>query len=485
MSDFVIQTRDQRYQISVTLYNPSGYQYTAEMFSLEAVCIEESLHNWSVKGYIVISMWYEMLEKGGHYVIRNDSRNRVAIEIKPLGGDWNPDYGTMNFDCIVYDVEDLPHTDNLNKLRKLYIVDERYQFFKELNMDWSTAWWSKNEKSNDGPEWTFFPPSTKDYKKSMRANRALKALILAAASTVFDPNNPDITIGDAPLGDIQDWDEGDLSNRLFYTSPANFSVLDDIRYLTNNLKGASGDPVFLRFGRSPGLKAWNLIPLKDILDKSSENQIERIQLQDTLTGAGKPYVARAPAGPFVSPIASVITRYKFAHMSAEDADRITNKALHHFNFATCQYNIYQELNKATAALDAAHNYAEGLFGHSQSGQLLVNINFSKRYGLMQQHIMSPMHFIQTEKLQRDMVHDIFLMNQALYFKTEGLTLRQPGKFIFVDKRDSQETNAFDDRVLGQWLLSKVTHFFTRGQYTTDVVAVKADAFSSLWSEIDV
>jgi len=484
MSDFIIQTRDQRYEIIVTLYNPSGYSYTAEMFSLEAVCLEESLYNWSVKGYIVISMWYEMLEKGGHYVIRNDSRNRVNIQIKPLGGSWNPDHGKMNFDCIVYDVEDLPHTDNLNKLRKLYIVDERYQFFKELNMDWSTAWWSLNKKADDGPEWTFFPPSTKDYKKSMRANRALKALICAAGSSVFDPNNPDISIGDVPLSEIREWDEGDYSNRLFYTSPANFSVLDDIRYLTNNLKGETGSPVFLQYGRSPGDKAWSLNSLHKILNASSKNQIERIQLQDTLTGAGKPYIARAPAGPFVSPIASVVSQYKFAHMSAEDADRITNKALHHFNFATSQYNIYQEANTAVAALDAAHDYAEGLFGHSQSGQLLVNINSAKKNGYMQQHIMSPMHFIQTEKLQRDMVHDIFLMNQALYFKTEGLTLRQPGKFIFLDKRDSQENNAFDDRVLGQWLICKVTHFFTRGQYTTDVVSVKADSFSGLWGEID-
>lgn len=487
MSDFLIQTRDQEYEIKIKLYNPSGQEYKAESFAIQAVCLEESLQEWPVKGFIVVAMRYEVLEKSGIYTVRHDSRNRVNIQIKPTKGEWNPSYGHMNFDCVVYDIEDVPHSDPLNKLRKFYIIDERYQFFKERNIEWSTAWWSKDErkkKNGSGKEWTHFDPSVRDYKKSMRANRALKALILAAASKYFDPNTPDINIGGVPLGGIGSWDDGGFSNRIFYTSPSNFSVLDDIRYLFNNVSGKTGSPVFLRFGRTTDNKKWSLVSLHDILKTANENQIERIQLLDSIHRDKLPYIPRAPENSFASPIASVINSYKLAHMTSMDADRITNKGLHHYNFATNQYNVYQNGNSATAALGAAHGYAEELFGYKKSKQILINLNKAKTDGYMQQHVLTPMHFIQTEKLKQDMVQDIFMLNQSLFFQTPGLTIRQPGKFVFVDKNDSHDNNAFDDKFLGQWLITKVTHFFSRTIYTNDVLLVKADSFARVWSEID-
>ena len=487
MPDFLIQTRDQKYEIKIKLYDPSGQEYNAESFAVEALCLEESLQEWQVKGFIVFAMRYEVLEKSKIYTIRHDSRNRVNLQIKPLGGEWDPTYGHMNFDCVIYDIEDIPHTDPLNKLRKFYIIDERYQFFKERNIEWSTAWWSKDErkkKNSSRKEWTHFSPDVKDYKKSMRANRALKALILSAGSKYFDPNAPDIFIGGTLLGKIGSWDDGGYSNRIFYTSPSNFSVLDDIRYVSNNISSKSGSPVFLRYGRTTESKSWSLISLHDILKTANDNQIERIQLLDTISRDGLPYIPRAPENSFASPIASVINTYKLAHMSAMDADRITNKALHHYNFATNQYNIYQDENSAAATLLKAHEYAEELYGYKKSKQLLINLNKAKTAGYMQQHILSPMNFIQTTKLQQDMIHDIFLLNQGLFFQTAGLTLRQPGKFVFVDKNDSHDNNPFDDKFLGPWLITKVTHMFTRTTYSNDVLLVKADSFSRVWRETD-
>ena len=82
MSDFVIQNRDQQFEIKVKLYNPSGYEYDAATLMVEAVCIEESLHNFYVKGYIVISMRFETLEKGDYRVIRRGARRNQKLRQK-------------------------------------------------------------------------------------------------------------------------------------------------------------------------------------------------------------------------------------------------------------------------------------------------------------------------------------------------------------------------------------------------------------------
>ena len=61
----------------------------------------------------------------------------------------------------------------------------------------------------------------------------------------------------------------------------------------------------------------------------------------------------------------------------------------------------------------------------------------------------------------------------------GITLRAPGKFIFIDRVGAGEKNAFDDRFLGQWLITNVNHLFTQETYITEIIANKMDAFSSI------
>jgi hypothetical protein len=63
----------------------------------------------------------------------------------------------------------------------------------------------------------------------------------------------------------------------------------------------------------------------------------------------------------------------------------------------------------------------------------------------------------------------------------GLTIRTPGQFIFIDSASSGPNNPFDDRFLGQWLILKVVHLFTKDSYITEVLATKVDTFSKIWN----
>jgi hypothetical protein len=83
-----------------------------------------------------------------------------------------------------------------------------------------------------------------------------------------------------------------------------------------------------------------------------------------------------------------------------------------------------------------------------------------------------------------MILDSIFLNQSLSFQCLGLTLRSPGKFLFIDRVASAESNPFDDRFLGQWFVTSVSHLFTQGTYVTELVGNKIDSFSTLWPEED-
>jgi len=54
----------------------------------------------------------------------------------------------------------------------------------------------------------------------------------------------------------------------------------------------------------------------------------------------------------------------------------------------------------------------------------------------------------------------------------GLTLRQSGTFIGIDKVDGAEMNDYNDKLYGQWFVVKVDHTFEAGLYHNTIYAVK-------------
>jgi hypothetical protein len=528
---YIHQIRDQYYHIEIWLYNQIEGQepFLVPFFFVNSLAIEETLMNWPTKGWIVLKNDYEMFERGAlatiknkeadrpkvdaPYIFRSDGRNRISIKIYPvnkkplkdnareIAGDLPPDLWEMNYDFVVYDIEDLPTEDPQRKLRKLYFQDERLQIMSERNLEWSTSLYGPNNGNS----------STKDIQRTMPANLALKSIISAAASKDSNPNNADMKVGYDSSGSIKDpnikfdnfgeWDEGpssimtnDLGTNILYTSPANSNALQDLNYVYNNAVGKDGSPVILDFGRWTEDKKWHLRPLSSYFKNAEDNQIERLLLEDGLDATtSPPYIARAPDGNgsdtknFISGIASRIKKYKFAPMVSSDDARITNRPVYNYDFSKGQFNSYFKGNRAEDVSTKLQDLAkEGLYAYNQkdSQQILLNINKTKSTGLMTTNYFTPQTFFPKNKTSLSMIKDALFLNEALYFQAPGLTFRTPGKFIFVDRTTSSDRNPFDDRFLGQWLMTRVVHLFTQDKYLCDVVAVKVDSFSKLWDHMD-
>ena len=531
---FIHQIRDQYYYIEIWLYNQIDGQkpFAVPFMFVNSLAIEETLMDWFIKGWIVFNNSFEILERGSPgsdnkpdivkapYIFRTDGRNRISIKIYPIANNKTKEYGEignsgeslprekweMSFDCVIYDVEDLPTVNAQTKLRKYYFWDERYQIFLEKNIDWST--------STD-----YRLP---DYERGMSANLALRELINSASKVDPRSNNRSaeiIKVGyldggsidkpQIPLNDFWDWDYGNSADTvekllpngqkisyrkdlIFYTSPANNNVIDDINYILENTISSKGYPTFLRFGRWSEEKNWSLIGLEKYFENAENEQVERIIIDDGIEASKKPYVPRAPAqlynndiNNFMSGIASKIRQYKFSPMVAIDDNRIANTPLHQYDFSMGRFNMFYRENTAEEVINSMTDMGEmGLYSFTKNKNLgphvLLNLNKTKKQGIMLNNMFSPKPFVPTNLPKLVMMEDALFLNETLSFIANGLTIRSPGRFLFVDKINSNESNPFDDRFLGQWMITKVVHVFTQDNYVTEVISSKIDTFSKLW-----
>lgn len=525
-SGFLHQIRDQLYYIEIWMYNQlDGEKPFAVPFSfVEGLAIEEALFDFNIKGWIVFNTNAEILERGAvdgetkikaPFIFRTDGRNKISIKIYPIPNTSNlidvgpseqnlpKDKWEMSFDCVIYDVEDLPTNSAQIKLRKFYFWDERYQYFLERNIEWSTsiqgrALYRPNDNVQDIYQLT-------DIERAVPASFAIKSLIQTSAN----PDNGNNTkIGytegstidrpDIPLDVFSlDWDNGyninnkitnDREDLVLYTSPANSCVLDDLNYLLQNAVSKEGNPIFFRYGRSSVEKEWNLFGLEEIFKNSRENQVEHLIVEDGIPPQ-KPYIPRAYSEfsndiqNFMSGLASRIKEYKFSPMVSIDDNKLLNMPLHHYNFSTAQYDIFSEKNTVTEVADKLTEAGKtGLFGLNQAGShVLMNINNTKKEGIMLKNLNSYRRFVPSILPKLIMMKDALFLNEALSFTANGLTIRSPGRFLFIDSVNSNENNPFDDRFLGQWMITKVVHVFSKTNYITEVVANKIDTFSKIWN----
>ena len=78
--------------------------------------------------------------------------------------------------------------------------------------------------------------------------------------------------------------------------------------------------------------------------------------------------------------------------------------------------------------------------------------------------------------QKNGIHNLLytglFQNACICFKTFGLTLRDPGSFIAIDKTGGCHDNNFNNKLYGQWFVVKIDHTFEAGSYMNAIYAVK-------------
>jgi hypothetical protein len=522
------QIRDQFYYIEIAMYNQIEGQKPlyVPFFFVDSISIHESIYNFITKGEIVLNTDFEIFTRGSQgnnavkapYIDRTDGRNRIHIIIRPIEVTSENDnitvvdndkkfpkkYWELDMDFVVIDIQDLPIQNAQRKQRRYIFVEERYQLLKEKNLEWSSITIAAKKLNKKNVE-------IKDSEGALNPNDMLKDFL-----TIVSTNNntmPKIKVGFDNNGSIDNpnidfdkidnanWDAGKPDNKALIIPTANSTALDDLFVILSHCTSSDGFPVILDYGRNSEQKGWQLISLSKFFEQASEQQVERLIVEDGLMPDGDndespPYIARADDQPgtqtknFTSLVASRIQKYSFSPMVALDDARILNSPTVFFDEHTGAFNIIKKDNTAQNVIDKLKELAtKGLYTFkNKSGtkpQIVINLNQTKKTGQMTkyEHAINGPYGLKTAPLNQ-MILDAIFLNQSLAFQCPGLTIRTPGKFVFVDRLGSGETNPFDDRFLGQWFVTSVSHLFTQGTYVTELVGNKIDSFSTLWPEED-
>jgi hypothetical protein len=520
----LVVIRNQEYYIRITMYNNLDKPVRIPFKTVDGLQIEESLVNWWTKGWIVIQNDFEVLERGAKptyyqdkndpknshqlylFKFRHDARNKINIRIQTKSDDpkvieklW-----TMDYDFVIYDVQDIETNSSIRKYKKFHFIDERYQIFSERNIPWSTSTHRGSEQlPNDllnAPIWK----RPDEYRKS-NPSEAIKSIIETSSSNTFVPNKKgEIHVGYNSSGSIdnpnillskfssQFWNSGDPSpeSKVFYTSPANSRVIADLDFMLNHLVGLAGDPVFLRLNRYS--KEWELVSIVDYFVNAK--QIEVLKLDDGLEPRTNVYVPRAEVKEddrvinFISARASMLKNYKFAQMAPVDDSQLISSPQHTFDFSTGTFKMSAKNNTILSAYDKIKEIGSlgGLYNFVSNvgtgSQVWMNINKTKSEGISVKNTFVTQGSPKLNMVK--MVKDFIFLNQNLYFENEGLTIRTPGNFIFVDRLDSSDKNLFDDKFLGQWFITKVIHYFDKNLYSTKVYSTKFDGINKHWEVVD-
>lgn len=523
---------EQMYYFDIWIYNQIDGQDPFEIpfLFIDAISIEESLYDWNTKGWIVLNNQYEILEKklpnksNSPFIFRGDGRNRLRLTITPIFNKNSSENDEelrkkweISLDCVIYDVEDIDTGSISNKRRKFYFHDERYQIFSEKNIEWSTAIEGRNKQFGfENTTNNASNPDSPDSERCCRANIALKSIIDTAGK---NPDGTQIKIGggtiDNPEFSVESakgnttqpnshkWTDGTDDNNIFYTSPAYSTVIDDIKYITNYCGSLQEGPCFLDVVRwnDPLGKPFELIPLRDYFTNAEKEQVEHLVLRDGISEfdnntsqKGKIYIPKAPneiSNPvqnFMSGKASFITSYYFSPMVSSDDSRLCTTPSHNFDFSKGTFNINFKDNTIDDLEKNMTDYAKtGLFSFNSHGNphVLMNINRTKKDAIMLKNHFEPLQFFPKFLPQINMIRDLLFLNESICFTTRGLTIRAPGRFLFIDKVTSNgDPDPHDDRFLGQWLVTKVNHLFQKQNYSTQVVATKIDAFNKIWNVKD-
>ena len=515
------------------------YKYPINPNSVVNLTIEDTLADWIIKGHLTFfynpeagtgeidyflgqnrdaTTGISSLEPKPFYSFRNDGKDRLRIRVIPNLEDTNIQEQTSLQGLIisdrkhwslsgifsVYDVEDIgnvPGAQNASstsiKCLKIYFWDEWYQKMLTNHIEYSTA------KSN----------SDQKLKTGLAMKEIIEKGLKNGAGSYLDSTDGQ------PINE-DEWEEG--SSNIFFTTPVQTTAYESLMYVYNkhasekflsipsfSSSGVPKDKAYdfslLIKERGPdeyGVGQLTLKPVSTFFEKAGKGeespgpyQMEHFFVQsygNTEKGIN-PF--RAPFSKknsdtidFKSLKYSVISNYRFVDIAA--AMNFTNfctTPVYSFDFKNRMFNIEFGANSVeTARKFIAEKYIKNLYINSRGDiekLFLITLDNDKKqknntnikptfslYGDEEDFSVR-----QSDGLKKMLYCGLF-QNACINFKTLGLSFREPGRFIAIDKTEGVDSGDFPDKFYGQWFVINVRHVFESEAYYNDITAVKIYRF---------
>jgi hypothetical protein len=518
------------HELELCIINESGI-YGISPTSIISLNIENTLSNWVVTGDITVFYNAELAEafnktNNKNFVFRNDGNDYLRLRLVPLDipvrGNTidakNKAFWELNFLFAIHNVEDVTQQTGgnsqsqiLKKYKKFSFWDVRYQKMLTRNIEYSTATSSFNSTAN-----TTSPVPDDD--RSLPTDIAIYDIIKKALD-----NDPLLTKTGYERDPANNWDNG--ATRLFYTSPAGDSAFDSLMYVFSRHTSrvtdgtSANDFAILEIERGTNdLGYFSLRPLSKYFENAGSGpdtpgkfQIEHFFLQANTQNSNTIGLHRAPISnnyldrDLKFRDYSNILKYEFVDISPlMNASQFVTTPVFSFDFKNRQYNAEfknTSIKKTTPSnlngelTNTVENfidvkYINQLFRrvNDANSKFLIETNsYEKQNNLSINPVYSLYGDRNTPEIRNpDGFHKLLrtgiFQNTAINFTVPGLTMREPGRFIAIDRPEGTSTGdiaSVDDKLCGQWFVINVVHTISNGAYYNNITAVKIHRHQSI------
>lgn len=440
-------------------------------------------------------------------------RFSVIPKLKPTR-DGGPDVAIANNDpnwmlsylFSIYNVEDVNDVPQIQgpaseymKCLKLSFRDLRAQILKTTNLEYSTSFSPEGESEN-GLANSYFP------QKTLSTGTILYELFTKALEN--PTHGGDLTL--SPI-DKSDFEPGD--SKIFYTSPAQWSAEDDINYVygqhvSSQVVGRKNvrDISILhtkRSGTGTYISDIALTPVSKFFedvgtsrDAPGKNQIEHFfttSHTNENTATGKIWMAplsQASDRDLKTAKYGQIFSYSYVDISPEmNSQILCNTPVYSVDIGRRAFQATFEGNTVKDMRDAiAESYIKKLYrGSGNTEDLFLptlhqqkqNTNMFPTFSLNGDLDPNGLgEIIRQKNGISQLLYTGLFQNACICFTTFGLTLRQPGKFIAIDKLNKADPTDYNSKLYGQWFIIKVVHGFEAGAYMNAIYAVKVHRYKA-------
>jgi hypothetical protein len=439
--------------------------------------------------------------QNGFYVFSNDGNDLLRIRVTPKVDTSLPNsfpikdtkHWTLSYLFSVYDMEDVdlpPGAQNAAsanlKCLKVYFWDYWFQKLNTNILEYSTALSEKADIEGDKTA------GVHSNYGMIPTGIAMKEIIEQGLEGVAS----------SPIGSSRDeWEDG--ASRIFYTAPAQTTAYESLTYVYEqhiSSKGSNNinDVSILVKEKGPGpydTGYLTLRPLQLFFQKSTsgnapgEWQIEHFFLQ-SYTDEQKPpgyYSYNAPISNSVSdtvdvklPKYNTITNYRFVDIATIlNSKEFCSSPVYSFDFLNRVFRTeFQNNTVYNAKSFITENYINRLYKTGGESSFLINLDQDKENKNLRPEFSlygdtSPDGGLmrQLPGIQKLLYLGVF-QNACINFRTLGLTHREPGRFIAIDKTEGVQSGPFEDRFFGQWLIIDIKHIFETELYYNDITAVR-------------
>ena len=498
---------DRVHKFRVELVNRDGKRALFTMNAVKDLVLYDNLLDWSMSGSLIYKNPYDFLERNTEFRqgvnnisldtwrFRSDGRDYIYIYIdipitadsKTVSPGVNNEYYTIKFMGCIYDVEDiLTSGDNISKYKKLYFCDYRYYRFNERNTASLPGGWSTSIASarSDTGQISKTPLTQK-------SNRSRSLLTGNALRDLIKNSNQELNGDELPVEFDDKFDKG--STEVFHSVGGGERITDTIKIILDQHVSSTDTgqmPCILRVDRYTDV--WSLTPVTELL-KSGYNKKDNTPGDGAgdvykITGESKPgqlnQLQRFPVSEFkhlYNPDTNNILGYEYTDMSPVDQPEtvVIN------TFETSTGKFYTDLSVSDVKSTRDHinnNTISDLYCDQKSGGISnVVLNKTKtenmcvtsksvNYGSRQDAIT----FGRNENLKK-----MIYLGNSISFSVKGMVNRQAGKVISITRDTSYDESDFDDKILGQYLVTEVQHIITPAGYINKIIAVKPYYFRDL------